>query len=210
MRRRSFGWLLILLCLATWASEAPAQTAPKIVRVEEDWELVVGEADPAINAPQITTVISPVCTVDWLHAAFELNGQSLPEFVAGGMQLQLWDGEKPVTEQKYPAPEELAQPGEVVSWTQCMEVGDGQLTFEIINGHSTTWGNFGGQGYLKTSICFPQDDLEYYDPYVSVANSGVGYAANRVQSLALKRVRIFLSTGEQWEDTTPRIVHCQE
>ncbi len=52
-------------------------------------------------------------------------------------------------------------------------------------------------------------DLNGYTPTVSVENSGIAYAANRVQSLVLKRVRLFVSTGEVLEDTAPRTVHSQ-
>jgi hypothetical protein len=35
----------------------------------------------------------------------------------------------------------------------------------------------------------------------------VGFAGNRVSSLVLKRVRVFLSDGQQVVDETPRVVH---
>jgi len=91
-----------------------------------------------------------------------------------------------------------------------VELNDGNLTFEIINGTSTTWGNFGGQGYLKSSIATDLTDLNAYDPSVSVEHSGVGYAANRVVWLALRRVRAYTDTGEEVEDTTLRVVHAYD
>ena len=205
-----FRAILALFCLAVWAEVATAQSPPTIVRVEEDWELVIGQPDPDSDAPQVTCVISPCGNTGSLHATFELNQQSLPTFTAGGLQLQVWEGEAPVSNRGFPNDAVLAQPGETVRWTQGMELDDGSLGFEITNGSSTTWGNFGGQGYLKASVNTTLTSLDAYDPAVSVENSGVNYAANRVQSLVLKRVRVYTSAGEQVEDTTARIVYSQE
>ena len=210
MRCCPFRALMVLTFLVAWTQPATAQSPPTIVRVEEDWEMVVGEPDPGRDAPQVTCVISPLGNVGSLYATFELNQQGLPTFTAGGLQLQIWDGEAPLSDRGFPNNAMLAQPGETVRWTQCMEVDDGSLNFEITNGTSTTWGNFGGQGYLKASINTTLTSLDAYDPAVSVEHSGVGYAANRVQSLVLKRVRVYTSTGEQMEDTTARVVHLQD
>ncbi|MBI2480845.1 MAG: hypothetical protein HYV60_20125 [Planctomycetia bacterium] len=51
------------------------------------------------------------------------------------------------------------------------------------------------------------ESLNGYDPAVSVQNSGVAYAGNRVTRLVLKRVRATLATGEVLEDTEERVVH---
>ena len=195
---------------AVWAEVATAQSPPAIVRVEEDWELVVGEPDSDSDAPQVTCAISPCGNTGLLYATFELNQQGLPTFTAGGLQLQVWDGEVSLSNRGFPNGAVLAQPGETVRWTQSMELDDGSLGFEITNGSSTTWGDFGGQGYLKASVNTTLTSLDAYDPAVSVKNSGVNYAANRVQSLVLKRIRVYTSAGEQVEDTDARVVYSQE
>ena len=210
MREGLFRGLLVLLCLAVGTGVAWAQSSPKIVRVEEDWELVIGEPDPNSDAPQVTSVISPLGNVASSHAALELNAQSLPTFVPGGLQLQVWEGETPLSYRGYPNSAILAQAGETIRWTQSVELSGESLCFEITDGSSATWGSFGGQGYLKASISTALTNLNAYNPTVSATNSGVGYAANRVQSLVLKRIRVFTSEGEQFEDTTPRVVHPQD
>jgi hypothetical protein len=90
-----------------------------------------------------------------------------------------------------------------------MTLEEGILTFEVVGGSSTTWGSFGGQGYLKSRLYTARENLNEYNPEVSVANSRVGYAANRVQSLILRRVRAFAADGQVIEDNTPKIVHQQ-
>jgi hypothetical protein len=116
----------------------------------------------------------------------------------------------PLSDRRFPNGAVLSQPGETVRWTLSMQLADGLLTFEVINGTSATWGNFGGQGYLKASVASTLDSLAGYSPAVSVQHSGVSYAANRVQSLVLKRVRYYTASGEQTEDGTARVVHLQE
>jgi hypothetical protein len=205
--RWPFRVLLAILFLLAWAGTAWAQSPPDIVRVEEDWELVLGTPDADTDAPQVTCAVSPLGNLESWHAALELNQQSLPTFAPGGVQLQIWEGEVPLSDRRFPNGAVLAQPGETVHWTQSMQLSEGNLTFEVINGSSTTWGPFGGQGYLKASVATTLSSLNGYSPAVSVENSRVGYAANRVQSLVLKRVRYYTSTGQQIEDTTPRVVH---
>lgn len=208
--RRRWPFFLVASFLAgAWALSPPAALAG-VVRVEEDWELVVAAPDPDSDAPQITCTISPTGQIASIHAAFDLNQRSLPDFQAGGLQLQVWDGETPVCAKTAPSGALMATPGEVVRWTQTMQLSESGLVFEITNGDSTTWGSFGGQGYLKAILPTQLSSLDGYNPSVSVENSGVGYAGNRVQLLVLKRVRYYTSDGQQWEDTIERIVHQAE
>lgn len=201
-------WLLAAAIVVVGANAALAQDEPKIVQVEEDWELVVGDPDPSISAPQVLCVFSPTDNVQSLHASLELNHHTVPEFAAGGMQFEVWQGKLALRERKFPIQAVMSTPGEVVSWTQSMSIQGCGLTFEVKNGTSSTWGSFGGQGYLKPyPVQTSLSDLNGYSPELSVANSGVSYAANRVQSLVLKRVRVTFSTGETVEDATPRVVH---
>jgi hypothetical protein len=206
-RRRLLLSCLATLVLLSWTAVASAQT---IVRVEEDWELVVGTPDPDTDAPQVTCAISPLGHVAWWHAALELNSQSLPLFTPGGLQLQLWQGDTAWSDRRFPNDAVLAEVGETIRWTQSMQLNGGYLTFEVIDGTSTTWGSFGGQGYLKATVATGLASLNAYNPAVSVANSGVAYAGNRVVWLALKRVRYYTSAGEQSVDDTVRVVHSQD
>lgn len=203
LRARYGGTGLVLL--ASWLlAAAPAETvaedlSTQVVRVEEDWELDVATPDANTDAPQVSCVISPVGNVDSVHAAFEVNYQSMPEFIPGGLQLQLWNNEEPLASRKYPGASVMNLPGETVRWTQSVQLAGGLLTFEITQGSSTTWGNFGGQGYLRASVASSLSSLNGYNPAVSISNSGVGYAANRVGSLVLRKVRLFTATGQVLE-----------
>jgi len=199
------GWLG-LSCPAA-PPHASAAEPLVVVRVEEDWELVVATPNPTSTAPQVTCALSPTSDVDAVYAAFELNHQSQPAFTPGGMQLQIWNNETPVSSHKFPQAGQMATPNETVRWTQTMALESGTLQFEITGGTSTTWGNFGGQGYLKAAVNTNLTDLNAYDPAVSVSNSGIGYAANRVEKLALKQVRVTLADGQVVVDATERLVY---
>ena len=211
INRRHLLGLLTMVLAVVWVGAASAETPP-IVRVEEDWEVVIGTPDPTTSGPQVICTISPTGNVDSFHATLELNHHDIPSFAPGGVQFEIWQGDVALNERKFPDTSLLNIPGEIITWTQAMELADGELYFEIINGTSDpdTWGSFGGQGYLKGSVETTLTDLNQYDPEVSVANSGASYAGNRVQSLVLKKVRVYLSTGEMYEDTVPRVVHSSQ
>ncbi len=204
-----FGLALALSIF--WGPLRPARAVDPtdIVRVEQDWKLVVTTPDVNSCGPQVSTVLSPVNHVQWRHMTFEINHQSVPNFVAGGMQLQTWWGESPIGSHKFPNPSVMSTDNETVEWTQCMEFDSGNLEFEIINGTSTTWGNFGGQGYLKATVPTYLNDLNAYSTNTSVENSGVVFASNVVGTLVLKRVRTYRADGQMQEDATPRVVFVQ-
>jgi len=208
-------WWKVLMVLGgvgglMWAAQPAAGDDDfKVVRVEEDWELVVSAPDLEHAGPQITCVISPTAQLDGVYSVLEINQQTLPEYAPGGLQLQLWEGETPLSDGHFPNCALLAYPGETITWTQCMQLRDGLLQFEVLNGRSLSWGDFGGQGYLKTTVQSSLEDLNAYQPQVSVANSGVPYGGNRVESLVLKRVRYYTADGRVFEDSTPRVVVSQ-
>jgi hypothetical protein len=205
--RIAIATLFILSFAAIALSAMPALSASpaqNIMAVDEHWELVIGTPSPNADAPQITCVISPNDSVDFIHAAFIVNHHDTPEFTAGGLQLQIWDGESMMASQRAPNEAVLSHPGEKITWTQRMRIHEGNLIFEVVDGTSTTWGNFGG---IQLSMATDLQKLNQYDPQVSVEHSGISYAANRVQSLTLKGIRVLMSDGSYVEDATVRSVY---
>ncbi len=198
--------VLVFGILAAMAGPLWADTT-SVVRIEEDWELVISTPVPDNNAPQITCLFSPVGNVDSLYATFSLNHCDVPSFTPGGLQLQIWEGKKNLSHKRYANEALLSTPGETIRWTQVMRLAEGELVVEIVNGTSTTWGNFGGDDSLKLTAPSSLQDLGQYDPQISVKHSSVSFAANRVQSLVLKSVRAYNFSGLAGEDKTPRVVH---
>jgi hypothetical protein len=182
-----------------WA-DGPAH----VVKVEEHWELVVAEPESGRGAPQVTVVLSPQGNLDGLYAAFELNHQSQPAYVGGGLQLQIWNvSDTPLATRTQKDGETLTNSGETITWTHKMELQGGHITFDIDDGNSTSWGSF-GQGVFAT-VPTTLSNLNGYNPLVSVNGSGVGFASHRVTSLKLKKVKIHLSTGQVLVDDTVKV-----
>ena len=207
---RLFGIAAVAVIFVTFvvgASPARAQTSPLVVQVEEDWELVIQNPDSGNVAPQVTCAISPSLHLNGLYSTFELNHKTVPEFVPGGVHLQLWSSEYNLSRKSHSSTAVLATANEVVRWTARMKLQGNALSFAIVNGQSTTWGDFGGGTTLTASYGTSLTNLNSYSCQKSVENSGIGYASNRVTSLVLKRVRYTLDDGSVLTDDAPRVVH---
>ena len=188
-----------------------ADDATRVVQVEEDWELVVLEPDSGTVGPQVTCMMSPINGEDGLHMTFELNHKSGAQFVPGGFTMQLWTGESWISTKRSDTSTVMSTPAETVRWTQSMKIIGENLTFEIKDGSSSTWGAFGdGSEKLKSSACWGQDNINGYSPDNSVHLSGIGFASNRVHSLVLKKVRVHTASGQVYEDNTLRTVYEHE
>ena len=169
-------------------------------RVEEDWELVIGDPDAALKGPQMTTTMSPLGDNNVNFVTFNINYRE-DNFRPGGLELQAWAGRRLIVKEADREPI-LSTPGERITWTQAMSVANNEITYVIDNGRSETYGEFGQGNNLVLSYAAALPDLSRYRPDVSVANSGVGWQSNRVTSMKLLRVRYFngdtlLSTDEK-------------
>jgi len=203
---RGLIWPLSIIFLAVPLSVTFAQT-PNVTRVEEDWELVVAVPAPENEAPQITCVISPVANVNSHYATFAINHHDAPSFNAGGLELQAWNGNQFVASSRFPNQAILDTPNETIHWTLSMKLGDEGVVYEVLDVASTSWGNFCGEGNLKLVMPTSLENLNGYSPDVSVNHSHIGYAANRVQSLVLKHVRVYAGDQLIGEDDDARVVH---
>ena len=137
-----------------------------------------------------------------IHFLFILNHVNAPGFEAGGMQAQYWDGDNLVQEAIAGENGALESNGETIRWVQRMTIEDGTLTFEVINGESETWGSFGG-GDLSFSVPTSLNKLNGYLPGVSIGESQVSYAENRVTSLVLTKLRWVKANGQAFEQNAP-------
>ena len=196
---------LVVLTLGVFA--AHTVRGADIVKVEEDWQLVVANPDPSNYAPQITATMSPTVDLNSLYAVFDLNLKNLPSYEAGGMQLQIWSQDASVASKRLNTGTLLQHANETVTWTQRMSLHEGQLSFTIVNGDSQTWGHFGGEESFGLQFQTNLSNLNGYDPSVSTANSGIGYSANRVSSLALVAVRAYSEAQLEIQDNNPKVIY---
>lgn len=183
--------------------------ATDVVRVEEDWELVLDVVSESKQAPQFETLMSPFayddqqwvffCRVTW-------NYRELPEYVPGGFQLQTCIGDY-VLSKRGLVGEAFSTTGETVTWTQQLTSSHDRAFFKIMNGQSTTWGEFGGSDLQLDEYPHPPN-LNAYSTDVSVRKSGITYGANRVVLLRIKEVRRYGEDGQLVSvDSTPRVIH---
>jgi hypothetical protein len=200
----------VLVCVLGSPAARAVEVPEGVTQIEEDWELIVIDPDDEVNSPQITCTMSPAGGTAGLHVTFELNHRTQPDYIDGGMQLQMWNGEDFWGISPGAWNYSLHHDNEVVTWTQRMKVSPCCLTFEVDNGHSDSWGEFGGGGYLRVSSLAPVWDLSSYDPASSALYSGVGFGGQRVASLTLKEVRYYIDDQLVATDTTDRVVHTPE
>ncbi|MEX0613075.1 MAG: hypothetical protein WD738_11075 [Pirellulales bacterium] len=196
---RAWYWLApcgvaILIAAPTWAAN--------VVRVEEHWELRLAQPDQDRSAPQTTMVVSPDGDLEGAHFLFTLNHSNVPSYEPGGMQVQLWDGDELLDHHAADELGALAHADEVVTWVHGLSLEDGTLTFGIADGQSETWGEFGGDD-LSLSTATSLTNLNGYMPGVSITESQVGYAENRVVSLTLTKLVWYTDDGEVHELNAP-------
>jgi hypothetical protein len=190
-------------CLIVPAFASPTRAdSPRVISVEEHWELRLAEPDPDRSAPQTTMVMSPTGDVSALHFLFTLNHNTVPDYAPGGMQVQLWDGGEFVRSNTSHDGTALDRSEEVVTWTQRISLQSGNLSFQICDGASETWGNFGGDD-LSLTTATSLASLNSYRPSVSLAESQVGYAQNRVGSLTLTKLIWVTEDGQTHEQDAP-------
>jgi hypothetical protein len=200
--------VLGIVAAGLWTVSAGAEDpSPSITHIEEDWKIELGVPDPGNEAPQIIVVGAPTGTLNDVHAVFEINHQTLPDYESGGMQLQRWLGENPLHYHNFPANGLLAFDSESVRFTMSMKVDGGLLRFDILNGTSSTWGEFGGQGYLRCWASTSLTDLGSYNPETSLQQSRVGFASHRVKQLTRTAVRYYAGENLVATDSEEKIVH---
>jgi len=202
------GLLWAVLCAVACGGSSLA-SAWDIVHVEEDWELIIGEPDPNTAGPQVACSMSPFSNVSDTYFTTEINHRSVPWWAPGGISIHQWSGDWRVQSFDRADRSTMQTNDEVVRWTQSLDIANGVLTFQIRNGTSTTWGPFAYTNMVRLQTSWGVNSINGYSPDVSVANSGVAFAANRVTSLRLVQVRATLSDGSVVTDTTTRTVHEQ-
>jgi hypothetical protein len=195
VRRLFLGILTLCFTTPVWGQ------APRVISVEEHWELKLGNPDADRSAPQTTMVVSPSGNVDGVHFLFTLNHATVPQYEPGGMQVQLWDGEQLVSSSSSPGGAFIYE-SETVRWVQRVSLEDQTLKFQILNGESETWGSFGGDD-LTVSEPTTIASLNGYRPAVSLTESQVNYAENRVVSLTLMKLVWVTEDGQVHELNAP-------
>ena len=182
-----------------------APSGDPILRVEEDWEITLTEPTSDLDVPQFHTVMSPYGSVNAAYFQVTWNYREQPDFTAGGLQLQVWNGDESFAVRNVDDGS-LSSNAESVTWTQSLQIESPDLTFTVFNGHSSSWGYFGGES-MTVRMPSPVMSLNSYSTDVSAANSWITYGHNRVVRMVLKEVRKFDQNGLREQITTPRVIY---
>jgi hypothetical protein len=199
--------LVHLAAVVTVIGTTSVATAQSVIRVEEDWELVLGAPDEALCGPQVVTTMSPFNNINDTFFTFEINHRSAPYWTPGGLTIHQWSGDWRIQSFDRADRTVMTTTDEVVTWTQALYVNDGVLTFQIIDGASTTWGPFGYSNMFKLIQNWGVNNINSYTPDVSIGQSGPAFAGNRVKSLKIKELRLTLDDGFTLTDTTERVAY---
>ena len=193
----------MLLCAAFTLAASNAFADPSdVVLVEEHWELKIGEPDADRSAPQVTMVMSPTDNLDGEHFLFTINHAGVPSYQAGGVQMQAWDGEELLGYDDDDEVGALHNAAETLTWVQRLRVDSGMLKFRILNGQSMTWNQFGNED-MALNVATSLTRLNTYKPAVSLSESQVNYAENRVVSLTLTKLKWVTADGTVHEQSAP-------
>lgn len=181
LRGSAMSLALLVAAGPSWAGD--------VVEIEEHWSLAVGGPDALRTAPQVSMVMSPSGGIDSDFFLLSLNHWSYPGFEPGGVQLQHWQGEDWRSSKSASSELPLDTDGETIRWAQRLTLAGCNLTYEVFNATSSTWGDFAGNDALKVTTHTELARLNGYLPATSLKESGIGYAGNRVSSLVLEKIR---------------------
>jgi hypothetical protein len=128
---------------------AASALAVDVVHVEEDWQLVLGQPDSPTVGPQVATTMTPFNDLNDTFFTFEINHRSAPYWTPGGLTIHRWCGDWRLDSLDRTDRTVMTTDNETVKWTQSLDVQNGVLTFQVKNGTSSTWGNFGYSNHFK-------------------------------------------------------------
>lgn len=177
---------------------------PDVIRVEEDWAMDLVEPEGELCTPQFHTMMSPSSQTTPLCFQTTWNYRELPDFTAGGLQLQAWSGESALVS-KSVGSTSLSNSAETVKWTQVLKANGTSVSFQIKDGQSSTWGSFGGES-MTISTGGVYSNLNGYSAGLSRSNSWISFGRNRVKLLVIKQVRKYGAEGLISVDSTPKVV----
>ena len=193
--RQRFKIVCLFASLFLSPGIALADDGVKLYVVEEDWELVVGEPRPAINAPQVNFFTCPVADDPDCYFQLQMNYAADEYFSGGGFHVAAARDEQLLDEARSETRSVLSLDNDTVRWTSVMAAFDGELLFAVKDGYAEDWGAFGGPEYLVRMPANGVDNLIGYSPAKSLELVDIQFGGNRVASIVLKEVRLFFTDG---------------
>lgn len=201
--RNLFGPIVGTLAVCLVVAATNRTIAEDVVHIEEHWELTVGGPEIDRCAPQVSLVMSPTGDMDGNYFVFLLNHSTSPGFTAGGLQMQHWKGDLLVSTRNSYHADILSYDNETIRWVQKLSIRDGKVVFDVDDGESDSWGSFGNGDGLFMPTNYSLARLNDYQPSISINESGITFAGNRVSSLVLTKLVWRTESGATSELVAP-------
>lgn len=175
-------------------------------RIEEDWELIVGTPDKVTGSPQIALEMKPEAGSAFT-GIFLINYRDTPDFLIGGVQVQLWENDVCRHEMDYRS-NALGNVGEKIPFTLYLDRQNGsQLKFGVSKGKCQTWGDLGGGAPLDVMCIDPSTTFTTYDSNNSKLAAQIVAGETRVTSLKLLQVRKYYANKKGFDTETGSTVY---
>lgn len=171
---------------------AAAQIGP-IVRVEQDWEVVIKSPDTNRATPQLALWMRPDPALD---AGFlvTINYQDTPAFATGGVGIQGWHQDACLGSRSHllgRSPEK----DERIEITTFMEIANGKASFGVSKGKSKTFGDLSKAGLTVANVQAGTTSLARYSTQDSVDNCLFTASPERVGMVKITQVRAYDAKG---------------
>ena len=203
--RRQFLSTSTAFALGAMFASRPSQclaTSGNVIRVEEDWEIKIETAVPDRNTPEMVTSIGPVADDSEAVVSLLINHATYPSYNSGGVQLQVWRNDQLLGISNFAQSKQLATANEVIRFTLVMALEGGKLRYQVIDGTSSTFGTFAGDGIdASTSLT----SLSGYSPKDSIRRSVVSVGGNRLAKYQINQIRY--STEGSTEVLIDKTIH---
>ena len=187
------NWGALACAMVVILGATPIHAAGPYDRIEEDWELILNTPDGANGSPQIAFEMTPDAGSP-LTGIFLINDRDTPNFIAGGVQVQLWNGDTNVATANFGSTT-LSNKDEKITFTLYMDrQTGGQLKYGVLRGLCTTWGDL-SKASLNVSCPDNTNTFTNYLSANSVGNAQITLGASRVKSLKVLQVRKYYVKG---------------
>ena len=191
--------LVALYSNPVWSAPPPSNA----MVVEEEWKLVLDTPNTTGDSPQFCTSFS-LGNGDYIVTTW--NYRTYPDYVEGGIQLQVWeDGE--VVDVTTVDLAELNVKDDTITWKHVYRVQASDVDMKIVGVNSQTWGN----NINTSSVSKPNANVanfNLYDPAASCRESGITLGANRVEWFGITGVTVYDEKGRRMvTDSTLRPVY---
>lgn len=192
-----------VIALLPFVSATAEDNERKLIRVEEDWMVLIEETDRNATSPQINNVISFSSSQTSLYGMVELNHGTSPSFRSGGIQVQARNDEDVIAQSSWREGYTLNEDFDRLEYTVTLFHHCERTYVGIKNVRSKTFGDSGGNE-IRAQIASWEKPLTDYRPDHSASASSVNVGAQRVATMCMPRVRYYYSNGDIETDETVR------